>query len=111
MASGNYKNQPTESPPHISPNITIPKRATRDMRAASSAATREPQTRVEEPTKSQRVRAPKASTALKEPDFEDLLPPYPIEEPHPLRHHRPWLSLLLLTLSCVVIGAIVLTMA
>jgi len=144
MASGNYRNQPTESPPQPSAQTSSPpkRRATLKIADPSSplptprkTTPAEPETRIEGTAKSRRaapskksvaLREPeiagtarsrraapaKKSVALREPEFEQAPPPrQPREEIHPLTRHRSWLPRLLLTVICVVIGALVLTIA
>lgn len=122
MASGNYRNQPTtESPPQSSASIPNPpkRRATLKIADPSSplpasrrSISNDPETRAGSTAKSQRVATPKKSSALREPEIEKTLPPSSQrEEIHPLTRHRAWLPRLIFTVVCVVIGALVLTIA
>lgn len=138
MASGSsYKSQqPSESLSKNAPSTVVPRRATRDISDLSPTAStrsgrpetegeRVPHTRRTTPRtaefetaveRSPRVisaPASKKASAPSAPAFEQTLPPYIEETPpsHPLTRHRPWMSRLLLTVVCVVLGALVLTIA
>lgn len=109
MARGSsYGDRPTEQLQKVTTPTNIPRRATRAISAVRVEEV-EPETQIERPVKSRR--APRPPVSLIESDFEEIRQRYRREEPHPLKRHRSWLSLLLLSLGCVVIGAIVLTVA
>lgn len=130
MASGSsYKSQqPTESPAKNRATSAVPPRATRHLNPASassagleteparqrsrrsSPAVSEVNTQSEETPRSRRT-APQAAAPRQDPDLNQLLAPPQKVEPHPLERHRPWLPRLVLTVVCVVIGALVLTIA
>lgn len=120
MASGNYRTQPTEPPSQQPAQTTIPPRRRATLKIADPSSpvptprreiAADPETRVERTAKPQRATTAKSTTALKEPDLVDIAPRYQPAKPHPLAHHRAWLPRLLLTVICVVIGALVLTIA
>ena len=116
MASGSsYTDPPTEPPlPRVSPNTTIPRRATRDMRTAPQAAlvpSDEPETRIERPVKPQRVTTAKKLIAPPDFDFEEVTPRFSPPERHSLTRYRTWMPRLLLIMVCVVIGAFVIALA
>ncbi len=78
----------------------------------SSPATTELDTQLEETPRSRRAAAtPQPAAVRQEPDLNELFAPYEKTEPRPLARHRPWLPRLVLTVVCVVIGALVLTIA
>lgn len=107
MARGSsYGNQPTLAP-QTTPPPRIPKRATRVMPALPVED--------DEPQKRQ-ARSRRGSRSAQEPApveyaGDERTTMVYADSPHVLARHRSWLTRLLLTLGCVVIGAIVLTTA
>jgi hypothetical protein len=109
MARGSsYGEKPTEAP-SMTPRTTIPKRATRVM-PALPVEEDEPETQM---SRAPRTRhAPITPPAIiDEQDFAPSRVVYYGAEPHPLTRHRSWLTLLLVSVACVVIGAFALTAA
>jgi hypothetical protein len=106
MARGSsYGEKPTLAP--VTAPTNIPRRATRDF-SDLKVEEDEPQTQL--------ARAPKSRRApiTPPPEMDDFAEPLPYSHnsrPHALARHRSWLSLLLVSLACVVIGAIALTVA
>jgi hypothetical protein len=106
MARGSsYGDKPTFSPLTTTPT-GIPKRATRVM-PALPVEDDEPETQVARSRRSSRITPIPAPV---EDEFEEEILSYP-SRPHVLARHRSWLTLLLVTLGCVVIGALVLAAA
>ena len=120
MASGNYRDQPVESPPQTPARSDIRPRARTTQKIGkenlpSPRATKviEPETQTGRAAKPQRAAPARKAVAVQDPDITE--PPlryqHAPETPHPLTRHRSWLSRLVLTVVCVVIGALVLTIA
>lgn len=106
MARGSsYGDKPTFSP-LTTPPTKIPRRATRVMPALPVEGD-EPETQVARSRRSLRTTPIPAPV---EDEFEEEILYYP-SRPHTLARHRSWLTLLLVTLGCVVIGALVLAAA
>src|SRR5579883_2251495 len=107
MARGSsYGDKPTFSPLTTTPT-GIPRRATRVMPALPTEDD-EPETQVARSFKSSRTTPVPAP--VEDDEFEEEILYYP-SRPHALARHRSWLTLLLVTLGCVVIGALVLAAA
>ena len=107
MARGSsYGDKPTFSPLTTTPT-GIPRRATRVMPALPTEED-EPETQVARSFKSSRTTPVPAP--VEDDEFEEEVLYYP-SRPHALARHRSWLTLLLVTLGCVVIGALVLAAA
>lgn len=119
MASGSYRDQSVESPPQtpLHSDIRPRARATRKIGdeprpAARATKVIEPETRTERAAKSQRAAPARKAVAVQEPEItEQPLYYYEHKEPHPLTRHHAWLPRLVLTVVCVVAGALVLTIA
>jgi hypothetical protein len=107
MARGSsYGDKPTFSPLTTTPT-GIPRRATRVMPALPKVDD-EPETQLARSFKSSRTTPVPAP--VEDDEFEEEVLYYP-SRPHALARHRSWLTLLLVTLGCVVIGALVLAAA
>jgi hypothetical protein len=99
MARGSsYGDKPTLLP-STAPTNTVPQRATRPVTKADEPQKRTAHTR----------RSSQAAPLPVEEDKRGAL--YDIPRPQLLARHRHWLTMLLVTLGCVVIGAIVLATA
>lgn len=120
MASGNYRDQPVESPPQTPTRSDIRPRARATQKigkdtlpSARETKVIEPETQTERAARPQRAAPARKAVAVQDPDITEpsLRYQYAPETPHPLTRHRSWLSRLVLTVVCVVIGALVLTIA
>ncbi|HET8846257.1 MAG TPA: hypothetical protein VFN35_32645 [Ktedonobacteraceae bacterium] len=122
--------------PELSRGVTtptnIPRRATRTLQAMSIEEIEQEQ-ETQHSRSSRNRRAPQASSTLvtrEIPLYEEdeeprttrikstprtktrvIVPEYPEEAPHPLRRHHSWLKIMLVSLGCTIVGAIVLTIA
>ncbi len=113
MARGSsYGDKPTELLTLNPPPTNIPRRATRVMPAIRIEED-EPETRVERPAKARRAPAQPSIATSSSPAYnpEEEYPQHADNQAYSLTRHRHWLLLLLVTLGCVVVGAIVLTAA
>jgi len=109
MARGSsYGEKPTEAPTDT-PRSNIPRRATRVMPALPIEAD-ELETQVSRASKT-RYAPITPPAVIDEQDFAPLHPVVYSDTPHPLTRHRPWLMPLLITLTCVILGAFVLSTA
>lgn len=109
MARGSsYGEDRTNSPVPTTTPTSIPRRATRAIQAVQ-VEEEEPETQLARPVRTRR--APQTFEPPRSRVVDSVRPrPYSVE-PHPLARHHPWLRRLLVTLGCVVIGALVLAAA
>ena len=97
MARGSsYGDRPTEQSPNTT-TAKIPRRATRSFSTAP-VQEEEPETAPSRPVR----------TARHGPALPSTPAPPDLYASHSLAHHRSWLSLLLISFGCVIIGALVL---
>lgn len=108
MARGSsYGEKPTTRP--MAPATTIPRRATRVMAAVQSRED-EPETLPAHSTKASRALITQPAARF-EQDLSKMHPHSYQQSLHMLAHHRSWLTLLLISVGCVVVGAFVLATA
>lgn len=109
MARGSsYGEDRTNSPVPTTTPTNIPRRATRVIQAVQVEED-EPETQLARPARTRR--APQTFEPPRSRVVDSVRPRSYSIEPSPLERHRPWLKRLLVTLGCVVIGALVLAAA
>lgn len=108
MARGSsYGNKPNDPSVALATSKNIPRRATREIRTVT-ADVQEPETQIAYPE----TQVPRTPRRISQPPVESVaLTARKYSAPHPLAQHRSWLKLLLVSFSCVLIGALVLISA